>query len=271
MPEVETTAAELRERLVGRVIERVEVTWDRSIGYPAAAEFVARMRGRAVRGVSRRAKYIVVELDGDERLVVHMRMTGQLLLEAATEPPQRFARVIFFLDDGRELRFADQRKFGRLYLVTADEFAAGEPFPPLGPEPLDDTFTPQVFEQLVAARKGVVKPLLLDQSFVAGLGNIYADEALYHAGLHPQRAVGSLSPEEVARLYEAIRLVLARAVAGRGTSFSTYRTTWGLEGLNQHNLGVFRRTDEPCYTCGTPIRRITLGGRGTHFCPHCQT
>ena len=145
------------------------------------------------------------------------------------------------------------------------------PFPPLGPEPLDEAFTLPVFASLLSRRKGVLKPLLLDQSFVAGLGNIYADEALFHARLHPQRLAQSLSTGEVARLHEAIVLILQHAVASRGTTFSTYRTTWGLQGLNQFNLQTFRRTDEPCYICGTPIRRITLGGRGTHFCPNCQT
>ena len=271
LPEVETTAAELRERLVGRVVEHVEIEWPRSIGHPDSQEFSARMRGRPITGVGRRAKYIQIHLDQAEQLIVHLRMTGHLLLDDAGTPRPRFERVTFALDGGRELRFADQRKFGRLVLVTAEEVAKGFPFPPLGPEPLDDAFTPEAFAALVQRRRGVLKPLLLDQSFVAGLGNIYADEALFHAGLHPQRRAESLQPAEVRRLHQAIQGVLGRAVASKGTSFSTYRTTWGVAGLNQHNLQVFRRTDEPCYQCGTAIRRIVLGGRGTHFCPSCQS
>ncbi len=271
LPEVETTVAELRERLVGRIIERVTVSWERSVGHPSLDEFIPRLSGLAVRAATRRAKYIILELDGGQRLVVHLRMTGHLLLDDATTEQPRFVRAVFTLDDGRELRFADQRKFGRLYLVTPDEFAAGLPFPPLGPEPLDDAFTHAAFVAVLGARRGVLKPLLLDQSFVAGLGNIYADEALHHAGLHPQRLAQSLSAAEVANLHRAIRLVLARGVASKGTTFSTYRTTWGLEGLNQHNLQVFRRSDEPCYTCGTPVRRVKLAGRSTHYCPTCQS
>ncbi|GAC1437750.1 MAG: bifunctional DNA-formamidopyrimidine glycosylase/DNA-(apurinic or apyrimidinic site) lyase [Chloroflexota bacterium] len=270
LPEVETTAAELRERLVGRIVKDVSIVWDRSIGYPEAGEFAARLPGRAITAVGRRAKYVVIALESAERLVVHMRMTGQLLVDEPGVPPPRFERAALVLDNGCTVRFADQRKFGRLYLVTAEEFAAGLPFPLLGPEPLEDSFTLQSFTTIMRRRRGVLKPLLLDQSVVAGLGNIYVDEALHHARLHPQRRAESLTPDEIARLHGAIRLVLARGVASKGTTFSTYRTTWGLEGLNQHNLQVFRRTGEPCYPCGTPISRIVLGGRGTHFCSSCQ-
>lgn len=270
LPEVETTVLELRGRLVGRTMVRVEVVWPGCVARPSVPELSGRLAGQVCLAAERRAKYIILTLQSQDRLVIHMRMSGQVLIDPLERDSDKHTRLLVTLDDHSQLRFVDQRKFGRVALVSAEEFAAGQPFPALGPEPLDEAFTPAVLAQRLAGRHGPLKPLLLDQSFVAGLGNIYADESLALSCLSPLRRADSLAEADIARLHAAIQQVLRVAVQSKGTSFQSYRTTWGLQGLNQTNLRVFRRAGEPCQTCGTAIERIRLGGRATHFCPSCQ-
>lgn len=270
LPEVQTVAAELHARLPGRVIEGAEVLWPRTVGHPSAEEFAAEVADARVEGVGRRAKYIVIRLEGGARLLVHLRMTGRITIEPATAPRDPYTRLVLRLDGGDELRFADTRKFGRWYLLQPGEEPPLASFAALGPEPLEEDFTPEIFAARVAARRGNVKAALLDQRLVAGLGNIYADEALFRAHIHPRRTLQSLRPEEVAALHAAIVHVLRRAVGSGGTSFSDYRTTWGQLGGYQEELSVFRQTGAPCPVCGTPIERDVVAGRGTHYCPHCQ-
>lgn len=259
LPEVETYVRQLR-RLVGRTFLGAVVTWPRSA--PTGAEALGpRLRGQTVQQVDRRGKYIVFTLSEDS-LLVHLKMTGELQVHSADSPLDLHDRVIFDLDQGEQLRFHDPRKFGRVYLVTDPSEVTGA----LGPEPLSEAFTPEVFVTRLAARRGRLKPLLLDQTFVAGVGNIYADEALHAAGLHPLRTVDTLTEAERLRLYEAIRQALTQGVANRGTNLD-----WAYnQGSNQHALKVFHRHGEPCERCGTLIERIVLGQRGTHFCPQCQ-
>jgi formamidopyrimidine-DNA glycosylase len=195
-------------------------------------------------------------------------MSGQLRVEPATMQPDSHARVVFHLVDGRQLIFSDTRKFGRIYLTPDPEQVAGS----LGPEPLGEEFTPASFLESLTRRKGALKPLLLNQTFLAGLGNIYTDEALFAAGLHPLRKASSLTPAEAERLYVAIRAVLQCAIGSRGTTLpdARYRDAEGNPGGNQQNLCVYQRCGEPCVRCGTPIERIVVGQRGTHYCPSCQ-
>lgn len=298
LPEVETVAAELHARLPGRRIEGVEALWPRTIGHPSVEEFGAALAGLRVQSVSRRAKYVVIQVGSAEptrsrearlkethpgegefaethcadgaRLLVHLRMTGRITIEPASTPRDPYTRLALRLDGGDELRFADTRKFGRWYLLQPGEEAPMPSFAALGPEPLEPEFTPEVFAGRVAARRGNVKGALLDQRLVAGLGNIYADEALFRAHIHPRRTLQSLRPAEIAALHEAIVTVLQRAVERGGTSFSDYRTTWGLLGGYQEELSVFRKGAAPCPACGTPIERDVIAGRGTHYCPRCQ-
>lgn len=267
LPEVETYARDLAGALPGRRLAGARLGWPRQAPRNTAAELDERVRGQTVVAVRRRGKYIVVELS-DDWLLIHLKMSGRLQIAAAAAPPNPHAHVVFALDGGDELRFHDPRKFGRVYLVADPADVTGR----LGPEPLDDTFTPEAFAARLALRRGRLKPLLLDQTFVAGLGNIYADEALFAARLHPLRAADGLSADEVGRLHGAIRAVLARGVALRGTSFSTagYRDLTGNLGEMQGTLAVFRRTGLPCPRCGTPIERLIVGGRSTHVCPRCQ-
>ncbi len=266
LPEVETIARGLREPLVGRRFTGLRVGWENLVARPTVEEFERGLVGQRILGVKRRGKYLVFALSGGESLIVHLRMTGRLLIKNSGDQPDKHDYLIFELDDGRELRFNNVRKLGRVYLVDDEDEVMGR----LGPEPLDDDFTSADFPALLSGRRGMIKPLLLNQRFMAGIGNIYADEALFAARIHPERKADTLTASEIERLYHAIRRVLAQGIRNRGTTFSDYLDAEGREGRNQEYLRVFRRTGQPCPRCGTPIERTVVGGRGTYFCPKCQ-
>lgn len=266
LPEVETVVRALRRPLVGRTIVGVRNDWPRHIALPAPDELAARLAGRRIEAIDRRGKYLVFSLSDDETLLIHLKMTGHLSVVPADEPPDPYAHTVFNLDDGREMRFRDPRKFGRVYLVRDPAQVTG----PLGPEPLADDFSAEELAARLARRRRVLKPLLLDQTFIAGVGNIYADEALFDARLLPTRRSETLTADEIAALHAAIRRVLALGIAREGASISTYVKPDGQKGDMQNEVAVFRRTGQSCYTCGGPIARIVLGGRSTHFCPNCQ-
>lgn len=269
LPEVEYVARQLRATLIGRRIVGVETRWERSIEGVAPERFAALVSGRAVTAVGRRAKYLLLTLDDGTLLTIHRRMSGNLLLWAAGEPEPLYLRVVFTLDDGRRLAYTDPRKFGRIALVAPGE-ALPAALAALGPEPLEDAFTPATLQARLAGRRSAIKAVLLDQRVVAGLGNIYADEALYRARIHPLRAADSLTPDEVARLHAGIRGALETGIAHGGTTFGRHRDIYDEAGVNLEHVEVYRRTGQPCPRCGTPIERIVVAQRGTHFCPHCQ-
>ena len=218
-----------------------------------------------------------MELSGDAALTIHLKMTGQLFVVPADAPEDPYVRLVLELEDGRELRFRDIRKFGRVGLYGRDpvtgelvtEVGGSAVFAAFGPEPLDPAFGVREFRRGLRRRKGRLKPLLLDQSFLAGVGNIYADEALWTARLHPLRSASSLRPPDERHLYEAIRTILAEAVERRGSSIDDYTAPDG-DGSMQERLQVYQRTGEPCPRCGRPIKRIVVGARSTHFCSWCQ-
>ncbi len=219
----------------------------------------------------------MIDLSGDAALTIHLKMTGQLFVVPASVPEDPYVRLVLELADGRELRFRDIRKFGKVGLYPRDP-ASGElvteaggaaVFAGHGPEPLDPAFTLAAFRARLRRRTGRLKPLLLDQSFIAGIGNIYADEALWTARLHPLRTAGSLRPPDERRLYAAIRSILAEAVERRGSSIDDYTAPDG-DGAMQERLNVYQRVGQPCPRCGRPIRRIVIGARATHFCSWCQ-
>ena len=277
LPEVETVARDLRPRLVGATIVGARCSWARTLRSQDPERFAADIAGRRVEAVGRRAKLVVVDLSGDAVLTIHLKMTGQLFVVPATMPLDPYVRLVLELDDGRELRFRDIRKFGKIGLYPRDPLT-GEPveeaggaavFAGHGPEPLDPAFSLKAFRARLRGRRGRLKPLLLDQGFLAGIGNIYADEALWAARLHPLRSVGTLRPAYERRLYAAIREILAEAVARRGSSIDDYTAPDG-DGEMQEQLNVYQRAGEPCPRCGRPIRRIVVGGRATHFCSWCQ-
>jgi len=266
LPEVETIKRDLWPRLVGRIITGVTVGWEGCVDRPSVRGFCNQVAGRRIEDVGRRGKFLVLSLAGDRTLLVHLRMTGSLLIRDPADPWETHARLAFRLDDGKELRFVNVRKFGRIYLVRDPAEVVGD----LGPEPLGDDFTVDAFRALFENRRGMIKPRLLDQRFIAGLGNIYVDEALFRARIHPQRTADSLTSEEMGGLYDAIREVLREAIADQGTSRSDYVRPDGTEGTHQERLRVSGRAKEPCPCCGTEIERLVVGGRGTYVCPRCQ-
>ena len=277
LPEVETVARDLRPRLVGATIVGARSSWARTLRTHAPEAFAADIAGRTVEAVGRRGKQVVVELSGSAALTIHLKMTGQLFVVPASLPEDPYVRLVLELADGTELRFRDIRKFGRVGLYPRDPVTGDlltEPggagvFAGQGPEPLEDAFTLRAFRARLRGRKGRLKSLLLDQGFLAGIGNIYADEALWTARLHPLRSASSLLPADERRLYAAIRTILAEAVEWRGSSIDDYTAPDG-DGQMQERLNVYQRTGEPCPRCGRPIRRIVIGARASHFCSWCQ-
>jgi formamidopyrimidine-DNA glycosylase len=263
LPEVEMVVRGLRTPLVGRTIEDVWYDLPKVIGAPGVDEFIVRAVGQTFRAINRRAKYILCELDHDI-LAVHLKMTGRLYVSDKTE--DRWVRLRLRLDNGQSLNFSDARRFGRVFLVRDIAAIA----PDLGPEPLEDAFTVDVLRERLNRRHKLIKALLLDQSFIAGVGNIYADEALHRAGIHPLRAADQLTDEEIARLYGTIRDALNSGINHEGASINWYRKPDGTRGESQDYLYVYGRTGEPCLTCGHPIEKIRVAQRGTHFCPSCQ-
>jgi len=267
LPEVEVIARGLDTTLPGRAVGSVDLLWEACVATPAPADFARRVAGRQFVCAGRRGKFIILALDDGQHLLAHLRMTGRLYLisgQEAVEDPH--VRAVLHLADGCDLRFADMRKFGRLYLVERPEEITGA----LGAEPLDPDFTSQRLADMLQQRRARLKFLLLDQRFIAGLGNIYVDEALFRAGLHPLRPSDSLTDEEGRRLWGAVRTVLQEAINRRGTTLSDYRDADGQPGQNQINLRVYGRKDQPCPICGSAIHRIVVGQRGTHYCPRCQ-
>ena len=266
LPEVETIASLLRgERggpaLPGRRILGGSLLWPRTLAEPAAAEFPARIAGQTIRQVGRRAKFLVFRLEPDW-LLLHLRMSGDLRVEPLATPLQPHDRLALALEGGLRLAFNDARKFGRAWLLADPQPVLGR----LGPEPLEDEFTaPALHARLQKARRQL-KPLLLDQSFIAGLGNIYTDEALNLAKLHPLRRADTLSAVEAERLWQGIREVLAEGIRRNGASID-----WVYRGGDfQNYFRVYRRTGQPCPACGAPVVRMVIGQRGTHYCPECQ-
>jgi formamidopyrimidine-DNA glycosylase len=267
LPEVETVARGLREPLLGRRIVGVSVRWPRTVALLPVEEFRARLVDRRVLAIGRRGKYVIIDLDKG-CLLIHLMMSGRLQTVPAGHASDKHVHLLLDLDDGHQLRFRDVRKFGRVYLVDDPlQVTAG-----LGPEPLADSFTLDEFRRLLARRSGRLKSLLLNQQFLAGLGNIYADEALFAARLHPLRKADSLTTVEQARLYTAIRRVLNEAIGNRGTTLDDggYTDAYGQSGAYQERITVYGRAGESCHRCCTPVERIVLGGRSTHFCPRCQ-
>ncbi len=271
LPEVETVARDLRRRLLpdgggsGPAITGARVAWARTLRDEDPDAFIAGVTGRRIEGVGRRGKHVLVDLDGGAFLTVHLKMTGQLFVVPAGLPIDPYERAALVLDDGRELRFRDIRKFGRIGLYAADD----DPFDDLGPEPLDPRFTLRAWRARLRGRRARLKPLLVDQAFVAGVGNIYADEALWRSRLHPLRTASTLRPRDERVLYRNVVAILVEAVERRGSSIDDYTAPDG-DGEMQERLDVYQHTGQPCPRCGRPIRRIVIGIRATHFCSFCQ-
>ncbi len=270
LPEVETITGELRSALpANTLIKKVDVFWERSVAQPDATRFCQKLSGQNIQQIYRRGKFIVFVLT-DYSLLVHLRMTGKFFMDQPSAPVTSHERIRLTLADGRVLRYEDQRKFGKWYLLTnLDEYLTK-----LGVEPLENNFTIELLSGFLEGRKTSIKPFLLNQSYIVGLGNIYVDEALWEAKIHPARSAGSLKKIEIKRLFHSIQTVLQRGIENMGTTLGNHQANYfsvsGRRGDNQHQLRVFRRDGLPCPRCQATIVRITLAQRGTHFCPECQ-
>lgn len=269
LPEVETIKNDLRPRVEGRRFTGVSLFWPRMVIQPSAEELCQRLPGQVIKQVARRGKYLIFRLASGEALVLHLRMTGSLLFRKrrdASGESNLYITAVFGLDSGLELLFCDRRKLGTVSLVTDERELASK----LGPEPLDTSFTPEILRERLSNRKAPIKAVLCDQKFVAGIGNMYADEALFFANVHPLRVANSLSEEEIKRLHRAIRQVLNTAIGNAGASISDYRRPSGEPGSQQYAFYVAHRGGQTCNVCATPIERIPVRNRGTYFCPKCQ-
>ena len=267
LPEVETVKNELLPHIIGRRITGVSLCWEGIVRTPSPEEFKSRISGQEINALRRRGKYLIFSLSGGEYMIAHLKMTGSLLAIHNPEEPGKFVRAIIHLDDGCQIHFRDPRKFGVLWLVADPEPIVGK----LGPEPLEDDFTVKVFAARLAGRKAPIKPVILDQNFVAGIGNMYADESLYEAQINPLRPASSLSLAEIKRLHHAIRRILRAAIESKGASVENYYRPGGELGTAHFQFRVAHGLGgDTCHHCGKPIKRIVLRGRGTYYCPHCQ-
>lgn len=279
LPEVETVRQGLNQVTRYQTIQGGDVLLDRTIAHPfSSAEFLAAIQGTQIHTWQRRGKYLLAELvqSSEEHpagyLGVHLRMTGQLLWMDQTEPLQKHCRVRLFFPQQRELRFVDQRTFGQMWWVPPDRPIATvmSGIANLGPEPFSDEFSIAYFSQQLQGRKRPIKNALLDQRLVAGVGNIYADEALFLSGIQPQTLSADLTLPQIERLHGNIRQVLQDSINARGTTFSDFRDVSGINGNYGGIAWVYDRKGQPCRVCGTPIERLKLAGRSAHFCPQCQ-
>ncbi|MBA3377520.1 MAG: bifunctional DNA-formamidopyrimidine glycosylase/DNA-(apurinic or apyrimidinic site) lyase [Chloroflexia bacterium] len=272
LPEVETVRRILHPVIVGQAIQGITLgTFPEVIGSTMEGlDPVALLIGQSFTDTSRRGKYLILHLDNGLYLIVHLRMTGRLLLIPSIDPPVRFQYVAIHLGNGLDLRFGDQRKFGRLILSTPDDVTQLDRR--LGPEPFASSLNASTLRAVLANRPGKIKNALLDQGVIAGLGNIYVDEALYRARIHPERPSNTLAVDELKRVLRAVRLVLNQSLARQGTTFSSFENPYGEQGTNASFLRAYGRASAGglCLRCGAPMERIVVGGRGTTFCPRCQ-
>jgi len=270
LPEVETVKRSLQPRLTGLTITGVSINLPKIIRRPDPEAFSANLAGKKIKDFGRRGKYLLIHLTDDLTMVIHLRMTGQLVYAKPDEEIPRHTHLIIKLDNGHELRFTDVRQFGRLLLCPTAGLGEVPGLRELGPEPLEQEFTRDFLRKELRRRRTRLKSLLLDQTFIAGLGNIYVDEALHRARLNPERLASSLNPREITRLFHAVQEVLEEGIQNRGTSFRDYVDGDGRTGNYQELLQVYGREGQPCLKCGKPVHRIKITGRSTYFCPRCQ-
>ena len=268
LPEVETIKEDLRGLVVGSRIERAEVLDPSLVEQPSTEEFVGRLEGVGITGARRRAKHLIVELDSGDSLVFQLKIGGQLLLVPPVDEPGTALMLVLYLDGERRLFLRDDTGFTRARLLEAEELE--ERLSSLGPEPLEDEFEWDYLPHKIGSRRAQIKPLLLDQKVVAGIGNIYVDEILYDARLHPRRKANTLSEGEWKALYDAIRSNLAAGVEHRGTTVRLYKDVLDRPGEHQNHLRVFEKHGQPCPDCEGEVVREKVSGRPSHFCPECQ-
>ena len=263
LPEVETIKNELLPHVIGRTIEGIVIFWDKMVKYPPVNEFCSQIIGQKINALSRRGKYLFFHLSDGNVLVMHMKMTGSLLVNPSDD---KFTRAVLHLDNGINVHFYDPRKFGKMWLEKHSNAVINQ----LGPEPLDPGFTAETLAEILGNRKAPVKPVLLDQSVIAGIGNMYADESLFRAGIHPLTPANKLSKAQIKRLHAAIQAVLLKALGKKGASVRNYLRPDGTPGAAHDEFIVAHGVRKHCPVCGMAIQRLVVRGRGTYICPKCQ-
>ena len=266
LPEVETVKNELSPYIIGRCVTGITLVWEGIVKEPSVEEFRSRLIGQRITGIARRGKYLIFSLSSGDSLIIHLKMTGSLIIGQDLSELPKFTRAIIHLDNGIHVFFRDPRKFGVMRLVKDGDSIVGK----LGPEPLEADFTPQVLAQRLAKRKAPIKALLCEQNLIAGIGSMYADEALFATRIHPLRSGDSLSQDEIERLHGAIRQILWAAIDNKGASVNTYFRPDGTKGTAHFEFKVAHCGGEPCANCGTPVERVVVRNRGSYFCPKCQ-
>lgn len=286
LPEVETIVRDLKKKVLGRKIKDVWTDWEKMIKRPTDFEgFKKEIKGRKILKIKRRGKNILFELSGGKTLLIHQRLTGHLLLGnwvkkgnewkpalpgPLEDPMNRFLHLIFWLDNRKQLALSDLRKFAKVELGNTQEIKESKEIKALGPEPLEKSFTLQKFQRILNKKRGKIKQILMDQRVLTGIGNIYSDEILWQAKIHPLKDVSKLNKEELKRVYRAMRNILPKAIKLGGESISDFRRLSGERGYFDKERKVYRREGEKCNRCGTIIKRIKIGSRSAHFCPKCQ-
>ena len=270
MPEVETIKRDLEKRVKGKKIDRVIIKNKKSVKLPAPTEFIRRMEGKVFIRVERRGKFLLLGLDSEDSLVIHLKLTGRLIYSKKGEELD-YTRVVFVFQDHTQLSFTDVRGFGGIWLIPDRDFQRIPTLDNLGPEPLEESFTVAKFRELLKGKRGKIKSLLMDQEFIAGVGNIYSQEALFLSQIHPERSPSSLAEEEIEKLYKNLRQILKEAISYRGSSVDAYVDLEGKKGNFESQLKVYGREGKACSKCGATIKRIDISGRGTYFCPNCQS
>ena len=271
LPEVQTVVTGLNKMLRDKKVVNTHIYDEMVIGYPEKEDFISLSEGKKIKSLTRRGKYIIINFsDNKHKLVIHLRMSGKLLYKKRNDEKDKHTHVIFEFDDDTDLRFNNIRKFGRLYIITENELEEAGNLSNLGIEPLSDEFTLDLFKEMLASRKGMIKPLIMNQEFIAGVGNIYADEALFMANIRPDRKADTLSEQEIEDLYNAIRKILKKGIKMGGTSVSDYVNALGKSGKFQHELNVYKKEGKKCEYCGAEIEKKKISGRAARFCPECQ-
>src|SRR3989344_7227090 len=269
LPEVETIRRDLNKELKGRKIIRLKFyNWAKMLK-PSPEAVEKAISGAVISDFGRRAKLLLMHFEGGKTIAIHLKLSGQLFVRKPTDPPDRFTHVVLELDKGEELRFNDLRKFGFMKVVK-DKAELDNLLSEFGPEPFTPQFTFEKFKETVTKSSRAIKTVIMDQTKIAGVGNIYADEALWRARIHPEVVANELNDQKLKELFSAILFVLKQGIEDRGTSVDQYLDTHAHKGGHAKNLKVFRLNGEPCPRCGTIIKKIRVGGRGTHFCPSCQ-
>ncbi|HAP93004.1 MAG TPA: formamidopyrimidine-DNA glycosylase [Desulfotomaculum sp.] len=270
LPEVETIKRTLEAKLKGLFITAVEIFLPKLIRTPVPEEFQSLLAGQTIQRLERQGKYLLFHLSQNLTMIIHLRMTGRLVYSLPGTPLTPHTHAIFHLNNGYQLRFSDTRQFGNISLVPADNLDKVSGLNSLGKEPLSQEFTREYLKKQLRRHRAALKPLLLNQSFIAGLGNIYADEVLFRARIHPRRLSNTLTPREATRLFHAIQDILKEGIENRGATFRDYVDGNGTAGNYQNLLKVYNREGKPCPKCSKTIVKLRIGGRGTYFCPYCQ-